>query len=88
MLLFKPKKHDSLVICDWSETNPNIPIINDYTYVYDIDYTEPLRADAGRIEFFFALGKTDGVNQLIRLENIRENANNYEYFITIRSDDV
>ena len=84
----RPKKHDSLVVCDWTHSNANIPIINDYTYVYDIDFAEPLRADDGRIEFFFVLGKTDGVNQDIRLHNIRRNADTYEYFITLRSENV
>ena len=80
----RPKKNDALIVTDWSDDNPDVPILTDYSSVYNLDYVDPLRGDRGRIDFFMGLGKTDGVNQKIKLHNIQQNANDYSYYITLR----
>jgi len=84
----RPKQGDVIILCDWSSTDPNIPIITDYTLLYVINYAEPLRADDGRIEFFFTLAKSDSVNNQIKLDQVIRNAKTDDYYITVRRNDV
>lgn len=81
----RPRPKDTLVVCDWSSSDPNVPQLGGYTQIYTLDYTEPLRADGGKIEYFLGLGKSDNINQKVRLHNVVKNARTYDYYITLRS---
>lgn len=80
----RPSKNDLMIVTDWSEGNRNIPLLNEYSTVYNLDFVDPLKGDYGRIDFFMGLGKTDGVNQQIKLHNVQQNAGANSYYITVR----
>jgi DnaJ-class molecular chaperone len=84
----RPRSDDLFVICDWKSDKPYVPIITQYTAIYEINYVEPLRGEKGRIEYFMSVTKSDPVNVDVKLHNIVQNASRYDYYVTVRDNDV
>ena len=72
----RPKRNDLIVACEW---NGNKPAFDEYTEIFEINESEPNRADNGRIEYFIASAHGDPVNLNIKLANIKKNAANELY---------
>jgi hypothetical protein len=76
-----PKRQDLVIVCDWDGKRP---ILDDYSEVYEINHSEPKRADDGRIEYFIASTERDPINADIKLKNVIRNTKNEEYLLTVR----
>ena len=76
----RPKRNDLIVLCEWDN---NKPVFDEYTEIFEINESEPNRGDNGRIEYFIASAHADPINLSIKLANIKKNANNSEYYITM-----
>lgn len=77
----RPKKGDLLVLCGWNDKKP---ILDEYTEIYEINNSEPMAGDDGRIEFFLVLAKSDPVNMELKFQNLQRNADKSTYYITAR----
>lgn len=79
--LVRPKGKDLIVVCEW---NGKIPVFDEYTEIYEVNYAEPMRGDNGRIEYFKAVAKSDPVNMKLKFNNIKNNAGKLTYIIATR----
>lgn len=77
----RPKRQDLLIICDWDGVKP---ILDEYTEIYEINNSEPMRGNGGRIEFFQVVAKSDPVNMEAKFQNLQQNAGKLTYYITVR----
>jgi hypothetical protein len=77
----RPKRKDLLVMCEW---NGMKPIFDEYTEIYEINNSEPLRGDGGRIEYFQIVAQSNPVNRDLKLNNIIQNASAITYYIAAR----
>jgi hypothetical protein len=77
----RPKKQDLLVMCEWDGAKP---VFDEYTEIYTINNSEPLRGDNGRIEYFQLMGQSNPVNMKIKLNSIHQNVDKLTYYIATR----
>lgn len=75
------KQNDYILFCEW---NGNIPILNQYTSLYRILNADPLRGDAGRLEYIKVTSDSDPVNFRTKFNGIVNNINGYEYYLAIQ----
>lgn len=75
-----PKKKDLLVICKWAGLKP---IFNEFSEIYEINYSDLLRGENGRVEYIIAHCKGDPINAKLKFHSITTNANKLTYYITV-----
>lgn len=76
-----PKRQDLIISCAW---NGNVPVIDAYTEVYEVNHSEPKRADSGRVEYFIVSTAMDPINADVKLFNVTKNIKDISYYLTVR----
>lgn len=76
----RPKRKDLLIVCTWENDKP---VIDEYTEIYEVNHSEPKRANSGRIEYFIASCLNDPINADIKLYNMVQNEDK-AYYMTVR----
>lgn len=77
----RPKKQDLVVLCEWQE---DIPIIDDYTEIFNVNNVEPFRGTSGQIEYFVVNCQSDPNESEKRLEKIVLNSRSSLYQMVLR----
>lgn len=84
----RAKQYDSILFCEWEG---NTPIFNQYTVLYRILNTDPLKADRengiARIEYFKLTSNSDPINVKAKFNKIIENAEGSQYYIGIKENE-
>ena len=62
-----PKSCDLIIECGFNE---DVPVIDDYSFLYEISFAQPFRCTDGRIEYFRAACKNEPINATLKLTNI------------------
>jgi hypothetical protein len=79
----RPYRKDLIVVCEW---DGNVPIIDEYSEIFEVNEVDPNRGDNGRIEYFIASAKGDPINSKVRLANIISNSKK-EFYVSVGDEE-